>query len=183
MQLTVDKNNYILSKRYAKALIELAKSNDMLDVFYNNLTEVLEIYKNSLSLQSTISLPTVDKEEKKEILKNILNNKVNKTVLNFLYVLIDFNRFEMLETIVYCFKEETDKIKNILNAKVVSSTDFNEDMKKRLQEKLERKTNKKINVEYTTDNSLIAGFILTIGEKVVDLSLKNQIIQIKKQLI
>ena len=45
MELTVDKNNYILSKRYAKALIELSNNNELLETFYNDLLNVLDVYK------------------------------------------------------------------------------------------------------------------------------------------
>ncbi|MBE7706889.1 MAG: ATP synthase F1 subunit delta [Cyanobacteria bacterium SIG30] len=183
MQLLIDKNNYKIAKRYADALSSIAFEKKLLNDFHKDLIEVLEIYKNSPDFKQVLTSPSVDVRQKKEIIKQIFEDKISKDVYNFLFVLIDAKRFDIFETIFYCFEEKLNELNNTVNVSVVSAINLKDELKLKLQNKLSQKMNKNVYIQYEVDKNIVAGLIISIGEKIIDLSLNNKFKKIEKELI
>ena len=183
MQLKIDKNNYKIAKRYADALVLIANEKNLLDNFYNDLLNVFEVYQNSSDFKSLMISPNFEKNRKKEVIKQIFENKINDFILNFLFVLIDSKHFDIFETILYCYKEGIDKTKNIENVFITSSIDLKDEFKNRIQNKLKEKMKKEVRISYLKDEGILGGLIISTEEKVIDLSLKKKFNKIEKELI
>ena len=70
-------------------------------------------------------------------------------------------------------KEYQDRINNIAKIKMVSSVEVTDEIKNKLIKKLETLGYANIELSYTIDDSLIAGFKLLTGNNEYDLSLKS----------
>ncbi len=60
---------------------------------------------------------------------------------------------------------------------------MNESAKQKLKEKLEQKLNKTLIIEFDTNKSLIAGFVVKIDDEVIDASYATKFENMRKQLI
>ena len=63
-----------ISQRYALALYELSKENDLTQEFESNILNFLKIYKSNQDLVNFIKNPTNTIESQKIVFEKILNN-------------------------------------------------------------------------------------------------------------
>ncbi len=177
----VSHKNLKPAKRYSKALVDIIQGADV--SFAKELQEGLEFVVKTVEenpeLKDFILNPVVSKGDKKEVLGEIFKENVPEQVLSFLYLLSDNSRLDILPEISASFKEDVDKLQNIVRAKVISAIELEDNQKNVLKEKLCSKTGAKIEAEYETDSSILGGIIIKIKDTVIDLSIKKRIENLK----
>lgn len=179
MAMTASKN-LKPAKRYAKALLELSHSELSADKIYQDIKFSADTIMQNTELRSFLANPVVSKEDKKDVLQKIFNGKIDAAVLNFLFLLNENSRLEILDGISLSFKDFLNEEKNILNVFVTSAIELNESQKSALKTKLENKFNKAINPEYGINTDILGGLILKINDTVIDLSIKKRIENLAK---
>lgn len=164
---------------YAEALLESAKKANVLEKTNQDLSMVSNILLESSDLKLFLDNPLVAVNTKKEILNNLLLNRVNTFVLNFLLVLVDRRRINLLSNIIDKYLELAYKLDSTVIAEVSTVLAFTESQQQALIEKIKQITNsKQVKLSITIDSSLIGGFIIQIGSKVIDTSLASKLKQI-----
>lgn len=173
----------IIAKRYSGALMKLAQDDNELKGIYENLLLVDETINSCDDLKTFLSHPSFSKDAKKEMLEEIFKDKISQNILNFLSILLDRNRIFALGAILHSLKSMMDKKHNLLVIRAVSAIEISEDLKQKLKQKLETICEKQVNLETHTDESLIAGMVLKIGDKTIDGSIKSKLENLKRALI
>ena len=84
--------------------------------------------------------------------------------------------------VLEAFLERVKVESGIIKAVVTSAVPLKETQLKALKEKLEASTKSQIELETIVDESIIAGLIVRVGDKVVDASYKGDMQFLKKQL-
>ncbi len=180
MSQFVSSKNSKSAKRYAKALIELASKDVSFDKIYFDMNFIIGIISKNPDLANFLETPVISKNDKKDVLEKIFLNRVCEPVLNFLFLLNENSRLNILDDICASFKEYLDEEKNILNVYVTSCVELSYEQKNALKTKLEARLGKNINTEYNIQNSVLGGLIIKINDTVIDLSLKKRIENLKK---
>ena len=130
-----------VSLQYAKSLYDLSKD---LDQDLNDLEVLKSCISNSNELVKVLMHPSISKEEKKELFKNLLSGKVEDYFLYFVYVLVDNERILELENIYDTFKMLVDEKNNILNCEIVSKYPLDNNVKEDLIKYLSQKYQKEL---------------------------------------
>lgn len=173
----------VIAKRYAEALFLSAKDIEKVDKVFDELKFIAETYSSSTELSEFLINKLITHQDKKDVLSSLFKDKISGITFNFLCLLIDNNRFETIITVVSEYKDELNRLNNIVVAEITSAVEIPDELKSRLISTLELKTSKKIEPNYKIDNSIIAGLIVNIKEKTIDSSIKTKISNMKKQLI
>ncbi len=168
--------------QYAKAIYDLANEKKLEDLYFENLKLINNLVNNDENVLKIFSHPSINKEEKKSILKNILEQRVEDEFLHFLYVLIDNDRFVDLNDIVDSYQFYLNEKNKECNATVFTKYNLNEEEKTQIKNKLQLHFNKKINLTVTIDENMIGGIIINIDGKVIDGSIFNQMQDLKNEL-
>jgi len=164
---------------YAEALLDLAKSNDSLKETTNDMNIVSQFLANSSDLKKFLGNPLITKEAKKNVVKDILGEQIDGSTLKFLLLLVERGRIEVLESIAQKFLELSFKQESIEIAKITSSIQLSAQQQKEIAEKLKIITGaKQIKLALKVDPSLIGGFTVEIGSKMIDTSIRGQLKQI-----
>jgi F-type H+-transporting ATPase subunit delta len=172
-----------VAQPYAAALFDLAKSNDSLKEITNDMSRVLQFLVNSPDLKKFLSNPLITRDAKKNVIQDILGEQTNASTLKFLSLLVDRSRIEILESIAQRFLELSYKQESIEIAKITSSVQLTANQQKEIAEKLKKITGaKQIKLALKVDSKLIGGFIIEIGSKMIDTSLRGQLSQISALL-
>lgn len=179
---TIDNKLIPLAKRYSDALIDVAQSKNELDDVYSDLQTVSEALNSVDELSSFLSHPVIPLYEKKDMVKSVFEGKIKEDTLNLLFILLEKNKINLINTILYCFEESMDEAKNILKVNVISAVEVDEDLKQKLKEKLENKLNKAVKFEFELNPEIIAGLVLKIQDKVIDGSMAAKLEGFKKIL-
>jgi F-type H+-transporting ATPase subunit delta len=168
---------------YAEALLELANSNESLKETTNDMNIVSQFLVNSTDLKKFLGNPLITREAKKNVIKDILGEQVNAKTLTFLMLLVDRGRISLLDTIAQRFLELSYKNERIEIAKITSSIQLSAEQQKNIAEKLKTITGaKQIKLALKVDPTLIGGFTVEIGSKLIDTSIRGQLRQISNLL-
>lgn len=166
------------AKRYAMALLDIA-SNFSVDEIFENLKFAVELIKENDEAQAFFENPVISKKDKKEVVGQIFEGKVLTPVLNFLNLLIENDKFDIVEDVLYCFEREAMEANNVVKAFVSSAIELSEIQKDKIKQTLEQKLSKNVVPEFLTDEGILGGFVIKINDTVIDLSLKKKISNLK----
>lgn len=175
--------NIKLAQPYAEALLELTTKEGALDKIINDLNSICSVLADSHEFRKAISNPTLPANAKKDIIKSIFGNSVNSNIIKFLMVLCDRGRISYLDDIIEKALEIAYKKASIEIAYVTSSTQLTAAQEDILISKLQDMTGaKEIKLKLAVDETLIGGFIIQVGSKIIDSSIKGQLRQLASYL-
>lgn len=178
-----EENEYkVVAQRYANALLEFAGKDLSKEDLFKQIKDIQTSINNSEDLQKVMSSPIVSTEEKKNVISKIFENNINETVLNFLKLLIDKNRFNIFNSIVKEYKNEINRQNGLLEIKITSAIELNDNEKAMIKVKLQNILNKEIELDWATDNDLIGGLVFEAGDNIVDCSLQHKLQEITKEI-
>jgi len=174
----------LVGERYAKALIELALTNELVaNSIASDLEAINETINTNPDLKNSLDHPSYSATQKRALLKEIFMGQVQELTLRLLDLLVNRRRLDLLPAIEYSYRNLLNEKRNVVTAQLISSEKLSEnnlaDIKARLNEYL----GKNLSLETIIDPSLIAGFVLRIGDQVIDGSLKGRLNNIEKVLL
>lgn len=174
----------IVAARYAKALLDLAISEDAVDAYRQELAAISYLYSAENGLRAFLLSPRSSLATKKDMLLHAMDGPIRKNLLHLLLLLLDKGRVESLPGICAAYYQMVDEYRNILNITVLTALPLDEGQIGRIGEKVRaiyRAASVKIAVK--TDRSLIGGVVVTVGDKLYDASVKGKLSKMRSSLI
>nr|Q02849.1 RecName: Full=ATP synthase subunit delta, chloroplastic; AltName: Full=ATP synthase F(1) sector subunit delta; AltName: Full=F-type ATPase subunit delta [Antithamnion sp.]CAA44983.1 atpD [Antithamnion sp.] len=170
---------YKIANPYADALLELSLLNNAMDKASSDLSMILEVISKSADLKLFLSNPLVEDNLKKNVLNQLFKDKVSDFIVKFLMVLVDRRRISMLHLIIDKYFSLVYKTESTILTEVITAIDLTEEQEIALINKIKVMTKgKNVKLITTIDQTLIGGFIVRIGSKVIDASLSGKLKQI-----
>ena len=180
-----DKNCNIVSRRWAKALMELVLEDENIskeDVL-DDLREISETINSSEELENVINNPSISVEEKQIVLCKLFQNSIMPIVYNFIFALNLKKRVNIISEIADEFQNELERIKNIAHVSVTSAIDLSDERKNDIKNKVAEKLSKDIVVDWNIDKDIIAGLIFNVNETIIDNSVRHKLEDLSKNII
>lgn len=180
-----DKNSELVSKRWAKALMELVLEDESIskeDVL-NDLRNVASTVDSSDELSTVINNPSISTEEKQIVLCKLFQDKVAPLVYNFIFTLNLRKRAGLLSDIAIEFEKELDRVNNIKHVNITSAIELSDEKKDEIKNKIASKLDSNIIVDWGVDTEIIAGLIFNIDETVIDNSVKHKLEDLSKSIM
>ena len=174
--------NTAVAKRYGQALLQIGQEKNCIDQYQEELKMVVDTIDTNAELKGILISQTDSSDKKKEIVKQLFASQVDKNVLNLLNVVIDKNREEFLAAIYDAFCAYADEVRNIAYADVVSAYPLTEDQETALSAQLAKMSGKTVKLNVSVDESLLAGMIVTFGDKVYDGTVGARLAGMKNKL-
>ncbi len=165
------------SQEYAKALYDLSTNKQIKEDILYNLTSLVESLDQDI--KNFFLHPEIKKEEKKKMISKIYEEGLFR---DFLFVLIDNDRFSSLDEIKDEYQILVDNEKNILDVYVYSNSLLSSEYLDKLNIKLENKLNRKINITNEIDKSITAGIRIAYESKEIDMTLDSKFRKFKDEL-
>ena len=172
----------ISAARYGKALFEEGAQNGKTQIFLEQLNDVSQIISQNEKLMEILTHPAIRSEEKRKIVSDIFENKVEQEILKLLWLLIEHGRMNEIRTIYGEYKKFVYEYKGIKIAFVKTAVPMTEDEKNLLREKLSKKYNNEIEIDQQIDPSIIGGVFLKVDDEVVDGTVRGRLESMKKEL-
>jgi F-type H+-transporting ATPase subunit delta len=172
-----------VSARYAAALADVAFEEKSADAIKRDFAAFASTYSSSADLRNSLEGPAVSREAKLHVVQKIaaLMN-LAPAVRNFLCVLVDNRRTEMLYEIQEAFHVELNSRLGIAEADVTSSRELSAEERATLTAALTKRTGKKIEARFHEDKSLVGGAVVRVGSTVYDGSVREQLTRLREQL-
>lgn len=184
MNKAIENENKLVAQRYAKALLELVKENNLSnEEVLNQLSDVSTSVQNSNDLNKVMCSPVISTDEKKNVLIKLFSKDNNKILVNFLQLLIDKNKFEILSSVVKEFSQEVNKMNNKLLLNVTSAIELTNSDKAMIKVKLENVLHKELRLDWYVNKDIIAGLVFEANDNIVDNSLRHQLQELSRKII
>jgi len=170
---------YKIASPYAEALLELSLNNNAIDKASQDLSLIMDIINQSLDLKQFLSNPLININTKKNVVHQLFSPQVSDFILKFLLVLIDRRRISLLSIIIDTYFNLVYKTESTVLTEIASASDLTEIQQNALIDKIKIITkSQNVKLITTIDPSLIGGFIIKIGSKVIDTSLSGKLKQL-----
>jgi F-type H+-transporting ATPase subunit delta len=165
-----------ISKRYARAFFEIAVEEKQIERYFDELRQFSSIVSQNKDLGEFLANPIFEQEAKKKVLLGIIAKlKLSGITVNFLKLLVDKKRIDVLSDIEACYRQMMDEALLKLRVTVKTAFPLSREMQDLIVSQLEKVTGKKIEVTIENDNSLLGGIVIGVGDTLYDGSIKNQL--------
>ncbi len=165
----------LLVQRYAKAFMDLAIQNNLVEKALDDLLLVKTTIEGNKELNSLMHQPFVSRDVKCNILNKLFKDRVEKITLNFLNLLIEKHRDEIITDVYDEYYEMYLDYKKIAVVTVTSAIALDEQTTDRIVNILKHKIVKKdvIQVKNVIDKNILGGFKVNYMDYEYDASVVN----------
>jgi F-type H+-transporting ATPase subunit delta len=173
----------ILARRYAKALFAVGKENDSYEAYNEAVQGVAGLYSSTPEVADALTNPLYPLNIREKVMTGLVKSiGVDKIMGNFLNLLVQKKRAEILPEIAEEFQAMVDQEKNISHGSIVSAVELSDELQASVQAALEKLTGKKVELSTSVDPSLIGGIVAKVGDLVLDGSIKTQLAGLKDSI-
>lgn len=171
-----------LGTRYAKSLIDLASERGQLETAYADMLYLQDVTKQSREFLNLLRSPVVKGDTKIKIVTAVTEGKISDLTAAFIKLLINKGRESNLPEVIKAFVDQYKKVKGIHTVKLTTATPVSDAVKNAIVAQVKNTSDmKSIELETAIDPSIIGGFVLQAGDKMVDASIAYDLREVAKQ--
>jgi F-type H+-transporting ATPase subunit delta len=167
---------------YARALFEIARAEGSLDEVEDELFRFARSYESSEELRSALTDDQVPAEKRQAIVEDLLGGKATSTTTQLVSMVVGSGRGRDIPAIVDQLVQRAAGSKDLDVAEVRTAIALTDDQQDRLKAALENATGKSISLKTVVDASVLGGIVATIGDTVIDDTVRTRIDQLKSRL-
>lgn len=174
----------LISKTYGEALFELAVEDGKVDIFMEEISELIKVLKREEDFSKLMNHPKIPKEEKVQVAQNVFTGRISEEIVGFLTLIIQKDRYGEAEAILEYFLNQVKEYKGIGVAYVTTAVALTEIQKKQIEERLLQTTKyRQMEMHFSEEKALIGGMVIRIGDRVVDSSISTKLDELQRQLM
>lgn len=172
-----------VAERYAAALADVAVERGNSETIKRNLAAFVEAFSSVADLRNALESPALNAEVKRRVIAEVAGKMgLDGAVRNFIYLVVDHRRTEILREIEQAFLSELNERLRIVDAEVTSARELNDDEKRQLSAVLAQRTGKKVEPRFQIDGALLGGAVVRLGSTIYDGSVRDQLKRLREQL-
>jgi F-type H+-transporting ATPase subunit delta len=168
------------ASRYVKSLLGLAVEKKAVEAVYQDMLLFTKVCEENRAFELMLKNPIIKHSKKREILEKIFKGKVHALTMAIFDILTKKNREPLLPSIAREFHTAYNIYKGIGRAYITTAVPLDGELRLEF-EKIVRQLSEKANVELTekVDKEMIGGFLLKLGDRQLDASIKNKLKALK----
>ncbi|MDB5272956.1 MAG: synthase subunit delta [Chitinophagaceae bacterium] len=175
-------NESRVGSRYAKSLLELAIERNVLDQVEKDMTYFLAVCDASPEFVRVMRNPIIPHPKKKAILEQLFKGKVNDLTMAMFVLITQKQREAFLVSMAHEFAALYRINKGIELAEVTTAYPLQDDQRAQFINLVTKKTGKKVELTETVKPSIMGGYILQIGDRMIDESIQRKLTRLKSKL-
>lgn len=175
-------SDYRAASRYAKSLLELANEKGVLEEVHNDMLSFQQVCKDNYSFLLMLKNPVIKHDKKRAILEQIFKGKANDLTLAFYDIITRKNREAILPAIAKEFHNQYNLYKSIEVATVTTAVPLDQGLRSKLELLVQKISSKdKVELVEIVDKDIIGGYILKVGDRQIDDSLRSKLKELELQ--
>ena len=163
-----------LSLPFAEALYEAARSEGRLESTNRDLAAVHQALDESPVLRRFLANPAFAADAKRRVLAQMVAGGEG-LVLNFLNVLVDHGRLDLLGDTAEAFGDRYRREQHELAVSLTTAVPIDDAQAESLRQRLESATGQAVTIRRTVDPSIIGGVVLRVRDLLVDASVRRRL--------
>ena len=168
---------------YAEALFEATREREELEETLENLKEFVSALHESEELREFFYGPQIPESQKRRAI-DALTEEMSTSTRNFLKVLTDNGRAEILEDAVVRYEDLVKEHQGKVDVELTTAVELSDEMLDRVKSRLgEILDGREIVLETNVDPDLVGGAVFWIGEKRIDGSVRTQLQGLREKML
>lgn len=176
-------NNGLISKRYAKALLEHSKEKGDSAELYILMKRIDELFTNNPRIKDALENPILPSSQKYLLITEIAGEDATQSFKDFAKLLLDHERESQLRMMALSYINLYRKSNNINVVSLTSASELPQDVVERICNDVLERTHGTIEINTKIDPSIEGGFIFKMNDLLLDASVKGQIERIRREFI
>jgi len=170
-----------LARPYAEAVFKLALESGALERWSETL-QFLSAVEADPAMQALAGNPKVQGSQLAQTIRNIGEGRLDADAAKFVDVLVENRRIPLLPQIAQQFEHLKQEHEGLLEATIASAFPVDDQQLGTLVRDLEQRFKRRVRASVTIDPSLIGGVRMTVGDVVIDGSVRAQLDQMATAL-
>ncbi len=166
---------------YVNAMFDVASANDAVAVVEDEMFRLARAYETNEALRSALSDATVPVARRQGIVEQLLGGKAHNVTVQLASLLVGTGHVSLLPQVADALVKRASSEKQLEVAEIRSAVALNDAQKTRIAEALSKATGKKLNLKVVVDPTVIGGIVATVGDEVIDDSVRTRLDQVKSR--
>ena len=167
---------------YARALFEVARAEGTIDEVEDELFRFARSFESSDALRTALTDELVPAGKRQAIVEDLLGGKATTTTTQLVSMVVGSGRGRDLPAIIDRLVQRAANSKHLEVAQVRSAVALTDDQQTRLKAALANATGKQVTLKVIVDPSILGGIVATVGDTVIDGSVRTRVDQLKSRL-
>jgi F-type H+-transporting ATPase subunit delta len=174
----------VVAKRYAKALVALAREQGRLVETGEQLKRLAQLIDDIHDLKALLYNPSIARHFKEDLLTDLAQRlRFDSLERNFVRTLLEKGRLPEMPQILALYDELAEAAQNRLRVRVKSAFPLSSALQEEVRQRFARYTSKDIVIDQEIDPALIGGIVAQMGSLVLDGSIRNELLRLKTELV
>ncbi len=168
------------ASRYVKSLLGLAVEKNALEAVHADMLLFSKVCNENRAFALMLNNPIIKHDKKRAVLRKVFEGKVDSLTMAILDILTRKNREPLLPTIAKEFHTAYNIYKGIGEASITTAIPLDASLREEF-ETLVKRISQKADIEMLekVDSEMIGGFVLHVGDRQIDASLRNKLKALK----
>ena len=176
-------NTGVVSRRFAKALLEFALIKGDENRVYEEVKTLARNYSDVPKLRKAVDNPVLERSKKLALLKEAAGGEgVSDELIRFFELVLEKRRESFLHFMLWSFIDQYREKKNIRIGKLTTAVPSPK-LVQHLEKLVGDDTHSCVELETEVDPAIIGGFIIELSGYRVDASVSNQLKRLKNEFI
>jgi len=171
-----------LDRRYARALLNAVAEGEAVEKTAEDLKMIVQTCDQNRDLSGCLNSPIVFLSVKQKIVSALFTGKVRDLTVDFLCLLLEKKRFNLLSAISVALVELIDEMRGRARVNVVSALPVDERERDYLHARLEKWLKQSVELSVEINPALLCGIQIRVGDRLYDGSGLGCLAQIRSAL-
>jgi F-type H+-transporting ATPase subunit delta len=181
---TADVGAQRVAEVYAEALLNAAANQGQADSILGDLQSLLaDVFQAAPEFEAFLKSGAIGRDRKAEVIRSAFENRASPLITNFLLVLNDHERLDLLRPILVAARELADQRAKRVRVRVRSAVPLPNDQRDRLSQQIRDTLRLEPIVEAHVDTDILGGLVVQVGDWQYDASVRTQLDILRSQLI
>jgi len=167
---------------YAAALLEIAKAEGNLDTVEDELFRVARTIESNEALRSTLTDQAIPVDRRQKIVEALLDGKASPVTTALVSFVVGAGRSRNLPEIIDWLVARAADERREAVAEVRTAYPLDDQHRQKLADALSKATGKHVSLKVVVDPTVMGGVIATIGDTVIDGTIRHRLDQLRESL-
>lgn len=169
-----------VASRYIKSLLGLAVEQGALDQVHEDLQMFDKVCDENRAFRLMLRNPIIKHDKKRDVLEKLFKGKVHPLTMAIFDIITKKNREPLLPEIASGFHLAYNQYKGIGRATITTAVPMDDAIRNEFEAIVKSLTEtKQVVIKEKVDKDMIGGFVLNVGDKQIDASIKNKLKALK----
>lgn len=171
------------ARQYGDALFNAARKVGAVEEVYQSLALLVQLTKEDASFRSFFHTRRIESDRKSEIVERVLADRCHPMVADLFGILAEKREYQLLQGVFNCVETRRQRELELLPVTAYTSVPLGRAEVDSLRDGLEASLAKKVEMSTQTDDALLGGIKLRMGNIFLDGTLRGQLERLRTGMI